>query len=655
MKLSILTPTYNRAKMLPDLYQSLKDNLKYEVDFEWLIMDDGSTDNTKEVVDGFIKENIMQIKYFYQENQGKMAAINKLAEEATGDFMMDCDSDDCFAKNAFGTIKENIDKLVLDQELYALIFLKCDVSGEISGEKFKEDNYKTTMFDLYFKDDVKGEKILLFNSRIRKQFKHQIEKGEKFITEARMYHEMDKHYKVLGINKPLVIGAYLADGYTKNIKKVFLENPRGYMKYFEEILGFNTENILPEKRLYIIKHYILFSYLTKSKNILKPVKNGLDKFLIALLYIPGVIKTKFSFIPKRKKLLFSSWTLEVGGIETALVNLVNEMSKKYDVTLVLEHKRGPFLNKVNKNIKIIEYTPSENRNIFIRKMVNFLKRIKFTLKHKNKYDFSVSFATYSRPGSFTVRTASKNNLLWIHSNYMIIYKNNIPEIKQFFESVQYDKFKNIVCISEDAKKAFLKVFPNLKNVQVINNIVDYKTILEKAEEKIDLEKADVTTFLSVCRHEERAKKLTRLIEAGKLLKDEGYKFRILFVGEGEDTQLYKELVEKYDLGKEIIFCGMQANPYPYFKISDCVILTSEYEGYPVIFTEAKLLEKPIITTNVSDSEIDIKNKYGIVVEKNVESIKNAMELFIKEGYNIKEKFKPEQFNKNIVEKLEKLL
>ena len=290
MKLSILTPTYNRAKMLPDLYQSLKDNLKYEVDFEWLIMDDGSTDNTKEVVDGFIKENTMQIKYFYQENQGKMVAINKLAEEATGDFMMDCDSDDCFAKNAFGTIKENIDKLILDQELYALIFLKCDVSGEISGEKFKEDNYKTTMFDLYFKDDVKGEKILLFNSRIRKQFKHQIEKGEKFITEARMYHEMDKHYKVLGINKPLVIGEYLADGYTKNIKKVFLENPRGYMKYFEEILAFNTENILPEKRLYIIKHYILFSYLVKKYN--SKIINGVtNKIVYFLLIIPGILKS----------------------------------------------------------------------------------------------------------------------------------------------------------------------------------------------------------------------------------------------------------------------------------------------------------------------------------------------------------------------------
>lgn len=184
MKLSILTPTFNREKMLPDLYESLKANLKYNIDFEWLIMDDGSTDKTKEVVENFIKERKMDIKYFYQENQGKMAAINKLVDVATGDFIIDCDSDDCFAKNAFGIIKENIDKLVLDQELYALIFLKCDVSGEISGEKFKKDDYKTTMFDLYFKDDVKGEKIILFNGRIRKKFKHKIEKRRKIYNRS---------------------------------------------------------------------------------------------------------------------------------------------------------------------------------------------------------------------------------------------------------------------------------------------------------------------------------------------------------------------------------------------------------------------------------------------------------------------------------------
>lgn len=471
-----------------------------------------------------------------------------------------------------------------------------------------------------------------------------------------MYHEMDKQYKVLCINQPIVIGTYLADGYTKNIKKVFIENPKGYMKYFEEILSFNTDGILFEKRLYIIKHYILFCYLTNKKDILKNVKGNLNKFLIALLYVPGVLKTKLTFIPKLKKILFSSWTLEIGGIETALVNLLNEMSKKYNVTLVLEEKRGAFLEKVSSKVKIIEYKPSNNKNVFIRKLLNFIKRILFTIKNKNRYDFAVSFATYSRAGSFVARTASKNNLLWVHSNYMVLYKNNIEDIKKFFDSVKYNKFKNIVCISEDARKAFLTVFPEKKEVTyVINNLVNYKDIIQKSNEPIQLKKENIPTFLSVCRHEERAKKITRLIEAAKLLKQENLKFRILLVGEGEDTNLYKQKVKEYKLENYIIFCGMQKNPYPYFLVADCIILTSEYEGYPVIYTEAKVLQKPIITTNVSDSMIDIKNKFGVVVEKDVESIKKAMEKFIKNGYKITENFEPERFNENIIKKIEKLL
>ena len=124
---------------------------------------------------------------------------------------------------------------------------------------------------------------------------------------------------------------------------------------------------------------------------------------------------------------------------------------------------------------------------------------------------------------------------------------------------------------------------------------------------------------------------------------------------GENTEEYKHLVEDNDLQDYIIFCGMQKNPYPYFKISDCIILTSEYEGYPVIYTEAKVLGIPIITTNVSDSMIDIQGRYGIVVNKDVDSIKNAMKSFIENGYKIEEKFDAKKFNKNIMEKIEKLL
>ena len=656
MKISILTPTYNRAKFLPNLYESLVENKKYNIDFEWLIMDDGSTDNTKAVVDGFITENKIDLKYYYQENQGKMSAINKLVEYVTGDYIIDCDSDDYFAKNAFDIIKANIDKLEQNKELYALLFLKCDETGEISGQTFKQENYKTTMFDLYFKDDVQGEKIILFKSQVRKQFKHKLEEGEKFVTEARMYHEMDKQYKVLCINEPIVIGAYQNDGYTKNINKVFVENPKGYFKYFEEILKMDTTNILFEKRMYIIKHYILFSCLTHTKPNLKIIKGMLNKLLIALLYVPGCIKTKLTIKSRLPKVLISAWTLDVGGIETALVNLVNTMASKYEVTLALEKKQGAFLGRVNSKVKIIEYSPSENKNTIIRKIQNLQKRVKFILKHKNKYDLSIAFATYSRPGSFMARTASKNSVLWVHTNYMVLYNNNKSQVIEFFENVKYDNFNKIVCISQDAKNAFVKVFPNVKSeIEVINNLVDYKTIKEKAEQVIELEKSNMPTFLSVCRHEEAAKKLTRLIDAVEQIKQENLQCKVLLVGAGKDTETYKKLVKEKALEDYIVFCGMQENPYPYFKISDCVILTSEYEGYPVIYTEAKVLNKPIITTEVSDSRIDIEGKYGIVTEKNVAAIKNAMINFIKNGYKIEEEFNPEEFNKNIIQKIEKLL
>lgn len=298
MELSILTPTYNRGKLLEIIYESLLKNSKFDINFEWLIMDDGSTDDTKEIVDNFIKEKKINIKYFYQKNQGKAVAINNLLGYANGEFIIDCDSDDYFANNAFKIIKEKLEVLKNNDNLYAAVFLKCDTDGEVSGYKFKQDKYITTMFDLYFKDDVQGEKIILFKSDIRKKYKHELEKNENFITEARMYHKMDLKYKVVCYNVPLIIGDYRKDGYTSNINKVFIKNPVGYCKYFEEILNyFDLKDVKFNKRLYLIKHYILFSYLSKNNNIIKSIKGKFNKILIAILYIPGYL---FSWNYKRQ-------------------------------------------------------------------------------------------------------------------------------------------------------------------------------------------------------------------------------------------------------------------------------------------------------------------------------------------------------------------
>ena len=292
MKLSILTATYNRANFLPKLYESIKENLKYNITPEWIIIDDGSIDDTKNIVQSFKDENKVIIKYLYQKNSGKMAAINEAVKMATGDLMVDCDSDDYFVNNSFEIIENNAEKILNNEKFYGLVFLKREENGKISGKEFKQKEYITTMFDLYFKEDIGGEKILVFNTKIRKNFKHELEENEKFVTEARMYHKMDEKYKLIAINEFIEQGSYIEDGYTKNINKTFKSNPYGYYMYFKELLEKNMKGVKFSKRLYVIKHYILFSYLTGNKFNTNVIKDLLNKFLYIILYLPGIMKSK---------------------------------------------------------------------------------------------------------------------------------------------------------------------------------------------------------------------------------------------------------------------------------------------------------------------------------------------------------------------------
>lgn len=296
MKLSILTATYNRADLLKRLYESIVNNLIEKIDIEWLIMDDGSTDNTKDIVSKMMSVKNLDVKYYKQENQGKMQAINNLMEHVTGDLVMDCDSDDYFIDNAFELIYDKSEILLKDDDLYALIFLKSEGNGKISGNKFKIENQNTTMFDMYFKKDICGEKIIVFKSEIRKKYKHELEKNEKFITEARMYHKMDLDYRVKCFNIPIVEGVYLDNGYTSNINNTFIKSPNGYYKYFQEILERDMKGVNFSKRMYVIKHYILFTYMINKKLNVKNVHDKINKILLYILFIPGIIKIKLGGI-----------------------------------------------------------------------------------------------------------------------------------------------------------------------------------------------------------------------------------------------------------------------------------------------------------------------------------------------------------------------
>ncbi len=294
MKLSILTATYNRGRFLTRLYESIVNNLIDDMDIEWLIMDDGSNDDTEEIVSGFNSSKHFEIKFYKQKNQGKMQAINNLMEYVTGELCVECDSDDFFNEGAFRVIynvyKENVDI----EDIYAFTFLKYNQDRKNMGKEL-QNGCITTMFDLYFRNNENGEKALVFMSKIRKQYKYILDKNEKFVTEASMFYRMDEKYKILCVNFPIMVCQYLEDGYTNNSIKQLINNPNGYFSYFEYLITRNLKGVKLKKRIYIIKHYILFSYLVRKKINLKNVKSIYDKLLITILYLPGKMISSFKF------------------------------------------------------------------------------------------------------------------------------------------------------------------------------------------------------------------------------------------------------------------------------------------------------------------------------------------------------------------------
>lgn len=301
MKISVVTPTYNRAKKLEKLYTSLLVNSNSDVEFEWVVIDDGSTDKTRLIIENYIKQGLIDIQYHYQNNMGKMAALNNAIDFVKGDIVFTCDSDDCIAVGAFDIIKKHSSRLLNDETVYALAFLKKNSDGTINGNEFTENFYRTDMFGMAFRDDIEGEKILVFRSDIRRRFRHELEADEKFVTEARMYHKMDLDYDIIGINEAIEVGDYEEDGYTRNIDQVFLNAPLGYYEYFKEILEMNLKGVKFKKKMYIYKQYILFSNLAEREKPILNVKGIENRLMILLLWIPGKIATKRWVKNHRKK------------------------------------------------------------------------------------------------------------------------------------------------------------------------------------------------------------------------------------------------------------------------------------------------------------------------------------------------------------------
>lgn len=279
--LTVFTPAYNRAHTIGRTYESLCRQTCQ--DFEWLVVDDGSQDNTKELVEGWIKENKISIRYIYQQNQGMHGAHNTAYANIQTELNTCIDSDDYMPDNAVEKIvtfwkEHGSDKyagiLALDQE---------ESTGKIIGTKFPEEMKESTLQGFYAAGG-KGDKKLVYRTDVINQYPpYPLFEGERYVGLAYKYMLIDQDYKLLTMNEPLVIVEYQADGSSYNMFKQYWRNPKGFA-FFRKTEMVTTKSL---KRKYMVCiHYVSSSIISKNK---KFIQESPCKFLTVLAIPTGYL------------------------------------------------------------------------------------------------------------------------------------------------------------------------------------------------------------------------------------------------------------------------------------------------------------------------------------------------------------------------------
>lgn len=278
---TIFTPTYNRKNELNNLYKSLLKQT--ENDFEWLVVDDGSKDDTKEFIEKLIKENKINIRYVYKENGGKQSAYNLGLKETLGDIFVCIDSDDILDKKAVEIIKNDFKRMPKDTAGYAYLQGYISDKKKIIGTDFK-DIKKAYYYDVYGKYNITGDKLIVLRTNIAKEYPFPLIEGEKFVPEALVYNRISSIYQLNLSNEVLAYKDYLPGGYSDNYFNLVKRNPKGNALYFREKYDI-------EPSLYNTYGYVLFSIYSK-KTLKEMLKNHPAKFKIILVYLPTLLLSK---------------------------------------------------------------------------------------------------------------------------------------------------------------------------------------------------------------------------------------------------------------------------------------------------------------------------------------------------------------------------
>lgn len=253
---TVFTPTYNRAYCLGDLYKSLVEQTFK--DFEWLIVDDGSTDNTEELVENWIREGSLRIRFIKQANGGKHRAINAGVAQAEGYFFFIVDSDDTLLPDALSVFFQEWSSIALERrkEYQGVTCVCVDGDGKIIGGNLPAERIHCRSYELRYKMLYSGDMSGFIVTDVLKRFPFPEFPGEKFVGEAVVWLRIDRLYLTLFANIPVMKKIYRADGLTVAGALNSINNPQGARALHKEMMNLP----LPlARRLRLAANYVRYS------------------------------------------------------------------------------------------------------------------------------------------------------------------------------------------------------------------------------------------------------------------------------------------------------------------------------------------------------------------------------------------------------------
>lgn len=295
MRITVFTPTYNRAYIIDELYNSLKKQTF--IDFEWLIIDDGSTDCTYEKVKNWSADNTkFPIRYYKFENSGKQKEINRALDLARGELFFTVDSDDLLTADALDKINQWEKTIPQCEKFCGFAGSDGDMTGKAINPIFSEEYVDATFFNRYAETGmfIGHDRPWVFYTDVHRQYRYPEFEGEKFIAEAVVWNRMAKDgYQIRCFNDVIYLLEHQEDGYTKKISQILIQSPKGYGLWKAEQMSFLKYGFLRR-----IKEYYIFYCDLQNKYHWRDIAKYIQASAPVMMFV--IIAFKLKHIGWRK-------------------------------------------------------------------------------------------------------------------------------------------------------------------------------------------------------------------------------------------------------------------------------------------------------------------------------------------------------------------